>query len=256
MKILDYRSLSLFLAAAFLLLILDWTRLTAPFFSFTAVATLPIQMGAHALRGGLTDSLLVVAFWRSGEVRIRSLEERNAELTAAAERVGALERENLELRKQLGEVSVAQSRFSSALVVGAGTGLIIAKGSQDSIRVGQSVTYLNNLVGRVIKVTPQVSFVELPTGGGSKIPCRIRQAHCLAVGQFNSSIFFDRVAQNEEVLEGDVVLTSGEDGVFAPGLVIGKVVSKNSKDTDLFVRGEVRPLIDYGRLTTVFLPIN
>lgn len=256
MQSLNVRALGAFFVATLLFLILDWVGLTRPLVSLTQLATVPVQFGAHSLRNGVVDTFSVVTFWRSGELRIKSLEERNAELTAASERVKALENENTELRKQLGQPGAIVTRFIPARVVGVGTELVIDKGSNDGIKVGQSATYLNNVVGKVVKVTPRVSYVELPTDGVSKISCRIREAHCLAVGQFHSTIAFDRVAQNEEVVVGDVIVTSGEDGAFPAGLVIGKVVSITSKETDLFVSGEIEPLINYSSLTTVFLTLN
>lgn len=242
-----------YIVISLVLLLLYQAKILNPFLNITQMVTVPIQYAAFSFRDGIEDQFSVLTFWRSGESRIRQLEQRNAELTAKAAQVEGLERENQELKNQLGSKALPVTELIPVAIVGFDHDLVIGAGSNQGVKVGQAVIYLDNLVGKVNRVEPRVSFVQLPNDGSAKIPCKIKLVRCISSGQFNSTILLDRVTQTEEVVSGDIVQTSGQEGLFPPNLVIGKVGKILSTETDLFVQAQIEPVIDYSKLTTVFL---
>ncbi len=238
-----------------LLITLDIGGLLTPVRGLTGIATNPIKGGVHGGVVRVGDELSFLGFWRSGETRVRYLEQRNLELLATAKRVEALEAENKDLRAQLGAAPRRSERLVPAMVMGVGSGMEIGVGSQDGIKEGMTVVYLGHLVGRTTKVFPRSSIVELPISPGSKIPVRVGEASGLVTGQFSASMVLDRVAQNEKVNVGDTVLSSGE-GEILPGLVVGKVSKITSSQTDIFIQATVESEVNYGELLMVFVVVS
>lgn len=213
----------------------------------------PIQYGLYAVRIGFFDAISFLTFWRSGEERIKNLEQKNWELTSKLVSLETLTKENQALREQLGTNPISERKLFLARVLGKGQGMEVDIGSRQGVKVGMTVVYAGNLVGRVEKVLPHAAFVTLPTDGNSKIPVAIGQVRAVAVGSFGSQILLDKVGQTDLIQKDDLVRTSGEGDSFLPDLIVGRVSKISGKETDLFRQAEVTPLLDYGKIETVFV---
>lgn len=256
MKTAELRTFLTLLFFSVLIFFVDGTGLLNPLKSAAEVIITPVQSVIYSAKLSGEEALSFLTFWRSGEARIKNLELRNLELTASEGRAKALETENAQLRQQLGVTGLAGHKQLPAQVLGVGRYLEITAGAQDGVAEGQTVAYLDNLVGRVIRVTSRVSFVQLPTDPQAKVPVKIGQTRGLVIGQFNSSILLDRVAQTESVNKNDLVTTSGEGESYIPNLTVGKVAQITSKETDLFKTAAVVPLINYSDLSQVFVILD
>ena len=62
----------------------------------------------------------------------------------------------------------------------------------------------------------------------------------------------DYVSNLEDVQTGDVVVTSGTDGIYPKGFVIGKI-SVVDRGTDLYKSITVEPIIDFSNLEDVLI---
>lgn len=215
--------------------------------------TNPIQYSLYSTKKGAEETFSFLTFWKSGESRIKNLEQRNLELASLEPQVAILKNENADLRAQLGVKMLADKQLLPATVLGLGRYLEISVGSNDGVREGQSVVYIDNLVGQVVRVTPKASFVQLPIDPQAKIPVKVNKASGLILGQFNSSMILDRIAQTDNISEKDLVVTSGEGGNFSPNLVVGTISNITSVETDIFKKATVIPLVNYSELTTVFV---
>lgn len=219
----------------------------------------PFYFASSNSRDSLRETFSFLTFWKSGEKRIRYLEQSNLELLVKATRTDQLERENRVLREQLGVASLASRKMLPAKVVGVGRFLVLGVGLNEGVKVGQMVVIKDVLVGRVLRATDKLSYVILPTDGSSKIPAHVslkESVRGLVIGQYNSSIVLDQIVQMDKVVENQLILTSGDEGSYEPGLLIGKVGKVLSSETDLFKKVEVQPIIVYGKLHTVFVVLN
>ena len=215
--------------------------------------TVPVQYSLYSTKLGAEELFSFLTFWKSGERRIMNLELRIMELAGADARAKSLEQENRELRKQLGATPKVITKLLPATVLGKDRYLEIAVGSNDKITEGLAVIYANNLLGKIVKVTPKVSFVQVLSDPQSKVPVRVETARGMVFGQFNSSIILDRIAQTENLSGVNYVFSSGEGESFPPDLVVGKLGKIMGKETDLFQTAEVLPLVNLDKLTTVFV---
>jgi len=243
----------LYIFLTVLVFLLDKTALITPLKNLAQTALAPGQSLIYQAKTGVVEGLSVLTFWRSGENRIKNLEQRLSEAQILAARAKALEEENRVLRQQLRVTNLPSSKALAARVLGLSRDLEIGVGASDGVKTGQMVVVGEILVGRVRLVSDHVSYVQLPIDPQAKIPAKVNRARGLVTGRFNSSVVLEKVAQNEEIQQGDLVLTSGEGEGYQPDLVIGKIATINNSQTDLFKSADVNPLVGYKNLSLVFV---
>lgn len=253
MKPLQLRTFATLLFLSVLIFFLDGKGLLDGPKSVAQTVTIPIQYSIYSAKLGLAETFSFLTFWKSGEARIKNLELRNLELNVADTKAKNLERENNELRKQLGSGPKTMTKLLPATVLGTQRYLEIAVGENDGVAENMAVIYQNNLLGKVIRTTPKASFVQTLSDPQSKVPVKVGTARGLVSGQFNASIILDHVAQTEEISGASLVLTSGEGESYPADLVVGKLRKITSSQTDLFQTAEVLPLVNLNNLTTVFV---
>ena len=99
-------------------------------------------------------------------------------------------------------------------------------GREKGIKPGNPVMSENGLVGRVIGVTEGVSRVLLLTDVASRTPVMIDRTNARAIltGDGGPNPRMEYLRGQNPVRSGDLVLTSGDGGVFPRGLPVGVVV--------------------------------
>ncbi|MDO6726196.1 MAG: rod shape-determining protein MreC [Cognatishimia sp.] len=125
-------------------------------------------------------------------------------------------------------------RQSVLLNIGARDGIVDGWATMDGI----------GLVGRVSGVGQSSSRVILLTDSSSRIPATIQPSGqtALIVGDNSLAPHIDFLENADQIRPGDRVVSSGDGGVFPPGLLIGQVAS------DPNGRLRVRLAADYERL--------
>ncbi|OGG07707.1 hypothetical protein A2872_01975 [Candidatus Gottesmanbacteria bacterium RIFCSPHIGHO2_01_FULL_42_12] len=250
------RKIFILIGISVFILILDRMGLLNPIKNVAERAVvMPVSYVTTGVLNGLENNFRILTFWKSGELRIKNLEERNRELEGLKAKNLELQTEIELLKKQLNVSSEVSYTKLSANVIDGAQELVLDVGDNNKIKVGTVVFYLNYYIGRVYKVTPNRSFVELPTNSRSQIPVKIGTVRGTAVGQYNNSIILDKIGQEESILPDDLVLTTGDGDVPVANLYIGKVGAVKSSQSDLFKKFEIIPPIDYKKLDKVFLAI-
>lgn len=237
------------------LLLFDLRGFLNPVKSVTSLAVMPVQYSLYSVKLGLQEAFSFLTFWKSGEARIKNLELRNLALISYEQKVKDLHKENDALRKQIGVPVLKEKQMFPATVLFSGNYLEIAGGQIDGIKIGQPVVIFDNYIGKVSKVNPRTSIVQLPSDPEAKTPVKSGQARGLLVGQFNSSLSLEKVAQNEQINVDDLVLTSGE-GDLVPNLIVGRIKEIKKSPSDLFQSATVVSIINYQELATVFVITN
>ena len=108
--------------------------------------------------------------------------------------------------------------------------VLLNVGQRDGIRDGWATMDGIGLVGRISGVGAQTSRVILLTDSNSRVPVSVQPSGQKAILSGDNSALppLDFLEDNDAVRAGDIVVSSGDGGVFPAGLLIGKVV----KDTD------------------------
>ena len=235
--------LSFFSALALFLMVADTRfRVTDPLRALMATA---LYYPQQAL-------LVPVEAWRGGRDHLLGLnralaseEEVKRELARQAERAARVEQllaENTRLRALLELRPALQVRSQPAEVLYEAPDpnsrkVIIARGATQGIALASPVINESGVIGQVTRVYPLSSEVTLLTDKDAAIPVlNMRsQARSAAVGTAGGlEMLF--MAGNADVQVGDVLTTSGVDGIYPPGLPVAKVATVDRKVDSGFAR--------------------
>ena len=104
--------------------------------------------------------------------------------------------------------------------------VIVDKGLQDKISPGQPVVDDLGVVGQITRVFPFASEVTLITDKNQAVPVQIVRNGLRSVifGLGSGQLELRFMPANADVQNGDLLVTSGLDGVFLAGLPVAKVV--------------------------------
>jgi rod shape-determining protein MreC len=111
----------------------------------------------------------------------------------------------------------------------------------------------DGVVGKVLQVYPhtaQVLLINDQTSGLGAIVERLR-AQGIVRGSPAGETLLEKIMADEEVQSGDRIITTGGDGIFPKGLLVGTVIKVSS--SDLFLRIRLHPAADLTRLEEVLV---
>jgi rod shape-determining protein MreC len=141
--------------------------------------------------------------------------------------------------------------------------IIIDKGMAHGIDPGSPVIDESGVLGQVTRVHPLVSEVTLLTDREQAIPVlNVRTgARSVAYGDpsaHGGSLELRFMAGNADVQLGDLLTTSGVDGVYPPGLPVAKVEKVERRAESGFARITCKPvaLVDGARHLMVLAPVT
>ena len=165
-----------------------------------------------------------------------NLKKENKELKQSSSKISFLELENAQLRKLLDEQVQSKSNLFSARVLLDKqspylNSFIINSGSNKKIKNGMTVLDGKYFIGRIVDVNFFSSRVLLVSDLNSRIPVIIEpeEIHAILYGHGSSNATLEYLPENHKIKKDDKVYTSGKEGVFAPGVPIGKVIINNSQ---------------------------
>lgn len=171
-----------------------------------------------------------------------------------------LEEENKNLRDQLLFFQRSSNLHVGATVIGRtvdplGTIITIDKGSTDNIFIGNPVIISSGiLIGEIISTLPETSMVRLINDNNSKIGAMIMNGEKsigLVEGGYGLGVHMNFIPQNEVVVPGDIIVTSGLTEGMPRGLIIGKVEVIEKQPHEPFQQAILNPLADLSHLTAV-----
>ncbi|HEY0877534.1 MAG TPA: rod shape-determining protein MreC [Zeimonas sp.] len=196
---------------------------------------------------------------RTENAELRRIETANANALLQTEQLAA---ENRQLRRLLAmrERAVLRSTVAEVLYDARDAfsrRLVLDKGVQHGVAAGQPVIDADGVIGQVTRVYPLSSEVTLVTDRESTIPIELRRTGERSVaygGSITGTVELRYLRTNADVRVGDVLVTSGLDGVFPAGLPVGTVRSVEV-GSSAFLRVVVDPAaqVERTRLLLVLL---
>ncbi|MDX9721022.1 MAG: rod shape-determining protein MreC [Myxococcota bacterium] len=131
----------------------------------------------------------------------------------------------------------------------------------DKVEVGMPVVCAEGVVGQIESVASSYSDVMLAVDPRSRIDIltQSNRARGVLIGQglereYTSKISF--LLRQDEVEEGDTVVTSGRGGRFPKELLVGRVSMVEKQEYGLYQTAYVEPSVDFSRLEEVFVVVN
>lgn len=188
------------------------------------IVRLPIDGASRAI-GFVGDYLGVVD---RNRVLAADLAKANAELQkAAADRLALDQLRRLMKVREPGRTVIVTARITAATSGSVVRTAVIAAGTRDGVGVGMPVIAANGLIGRIIETGSHAARVLLLTDPASRVPVVVQRTGqaALAVGRNLPMLELDdRVGAEEPLQRGDRLVTSGDGGVFPPGVPVGLVI--------------------------------
>jgi len=130
----------------------------------------------------------------------------------------------------------------------------IDKGERDGIKPDMAVITADGIVGKVLHVYGSTSLVLLIDDQTSGVGALLDKTRLQGIlrGTPSGEVVLEKVMSDETVPAGEMVLTSGGDGIFPKGLLVGRV-TKVSPGSELFLNIRVRPAADLSKLEEVLV---
>jgi rod shape-determining protein MreC len=128
--------------------------------------------------------------------------------------------------------------------------VVLDRGSKHGVVAGEPVIDHAGVVGQVTRVFPFTSEVTLLTDKDQTIPVQVVRSGLRSVtyGRGQSNMLDLRfMPASADIQKGDVLVTSGIDGVYPAGLAVAKVVQVDAKSADAFARILCEPIAGVNR---------
>jgi rod shape-determining protein MreC len=188
----------------------------------------------------------------------RELAEADVQLQqqrALAERARRLE-DLLELRDR-SDLNTAAAAIIAASASPDFRTLTIDKGRRDGLRRDMAVVAPAGAVGRIVVPSARAAKVQLLIDHNAAVGALIERSRAqgVVVGSGDSVLQLDYVSEVADVVVGDVVVTSGIDGIFPKGFTIGRVETVE-KSGNIYKRITVRPAVDFSALEEVLVVLT
>lgn len=197
----------------------------------------PLQSTSSKVSGATVGFFQQIWNFRGTATENEQLKERLAKAEAELHAARQAEAENERLKALLGLDEKSDIKSVPARVIARDPSIwfntiTINRGSTSGIAVNMPVVTGGGVVGRVITVSPWAAQVMLLTdekAGAGAVVGQLGQSGALGSVRGRSDlgvgiIEMRYVSGLEQVEVGDYVMTTGQDGIYPPGLNIGKVV--------------------------------
>jgi rod shape-determining protein MreC len=207
-----------------------------------------------------TDYLTEIHRLRAENTELKRVETANARQLLQVEQ---LAQENRQLR----ELTGARDRAAVKSVVAEvlydtrdpfSRKLVLDKGLQQGVGIGQPVVDPQGVVGQITRVFPLSAELTLITDRNMTIPVQVQRNGLRAIasgGPDPGRMELRYMSVNADLKEGDIVVTSGLDSLYPAGLPVGRIVIVDRGRTGNFARVVVEPVagVDRSRLLLVLL---
>jgi rod shape-determining protein MreC len=130
----------------------------------------------------------------------------------------------------------------------------IDKGSAAGLTTDMAVIAPNGVVGRVVVPSAHASKVQLLIDRNAAAGAIIERSRAqgIVVGAGDGRLLLEYMSEAFDVVVGDDVVTSGIDGIYPKGFVIGKI-DNVEKSGAAYKRIIVRPAVDFAALEEVLV---
>ncbi len=171
-----------------------------------------------------------------------------------------LELENIRLKKFIDFTSATPDTYMAARIVARDPSpwfktIMIDKGEKDGLVKGTPVFVPEGIVGQIINVAGNYSRVLLITDRNSAVDSLVQNSRVRGIvkGNNEDNCFFVYTLRNDEVKEGETIISSGLDQVFPKGMKIGRILKVTKIHSQLFQDIILEPSVDFNKIEEVLV---
>ncbi len=202
----------------------------------------------------------------SGYVALRNVRAENEalrhqlnELEVRMQQQRALADRSTQLEKLLDLRDRSQLRMVAASVIAAGATpdfrtMTIDKGTRDGLRPDMAVIAPAGIVGRIVIPSARAAKVQLLIDRNAAVGALIERSRAqgVALGGGEERLRMEYVSDTADIKIGDAVVTSGIDGIYPKGFLIGRV-ERLERRAGAYALIEIRPAVDFTALEEVLV---
>jgi rod shape-determining protein MreC len=218
-----------------------------------------VQRGTAAVVGGVRRTWDGYAALHSVHADNLALQQRVRDLQVMIQRERALAGEAEGLRRLLDLRDRSQMPTRPAEVIGTSPTadfrtVMIDRGTNDGVREDMAVVSADGAVGRVVRPSRHAAQVQLliDRNAAAAVMVGRSRAQGIAMGGGESLLNLEYVSASALIEKGDAVVTSGIDGIYPEGFVVGKI-EEIELAGGLFRKIRVRPAVDFSALEHVLV---
>jgi rod shape-determining protein MreC len=218
-----------------------------------------VQRGAAGLTGGIRDAWSGYGNLRHVRAENEELRRKLGELQVQFQQERARAERARQLENLLGFKQQLRVETIAAGVIGASAsldfrGITIDRGTSQAVTANMAVIGPAGLVGRVVTPTAHASKVQLLIDRNAAAGALVERSRAqgIVVGSGVDVLRMDFVPATADVKAGDTVVTSGVDGIYPKGFVIG-TVQQVENGNGIYKAIRVRPSVEFNRLEEVLV---
>jgi rod shape-determining protein MreC len=250
------------LAVVFYIISLNFkTTERMDFFQRVVVETIgPISKGLRVTSDALTGFFSGFTMLRQTHQDNEALREQLAQYEKQLTEYREAYLENLRLRRLLDFKTTIQAEGLPAQVVlhdpaGWFQTVIVDKGVEDGVKPEMPVLNDEGVVGRILDVSDRYARVLLITDPANAVDGMVQRNRIRGIlsGRDAGTCVLKYVRSIFDVEMGDLIITSGKDGIYPKGLRLGRVRAVFKDPMGLFQTVEVEPLVRLNAIEEVMI---
>ena len=113
------------------------------------------------------------------------------------------------------------------------------------------------IVGKILEAQKTTAKVLLLIDRNSALDILVQRSRAKGIieGRTEERCELRFVAKNEDLQNGDIIVTSGLDEIIPKGIVVGAVVNVVKNSPGFFQLVEIKPAVDFSKLEEVFVVV-
>jgi rod shape-determining protein MreC len=221
-----------------------------------------VQRATTSVIGGAHDSwenYFALQQVRSDNEQLR---QELAQLQVEMQQERALAQQSRSLQQLLDLRSSLKLETTGANVIGAGAStefrtMTLDKGTSDGLAADMAVISPLGVVGRVIMPTARAAKLQLLIDRNAAAGAIVERSRAqgVVVGTGTDRLRLDYVSGTADVKAGDRIVTSGIDGIYPKGFVVGQIESIE-RGAGVYSAIVVRPAVDFSGLESVLVVLT
>jgi len=187
----------------------------------------------------------------------------NVNLTDEVSRLREARLEDIRLRAMLGLRESAKNSLVAADVVAKSSHLLrntitLNVGESDGIKPDMPIISESGLVGKVIVTSSHYCMGQLMLNRDFRASAKVERSRVdgIVAWEGGENLVMKNVPKKQDVVAGDIVMTSEYSNVFPPRIKIGMVVNVEERPTMLFKDIIIQPSVDFTRLEQAFVVLH
>lgn len=239
---------------------------TLTFEGIGSALIMPFQKGYDGIQGGIRT--IWAGFTDLSEVReeLHKTREKLQNYESISDDFSEIKRENERLRHLLEMKERLTFESVPAFIISKDPDnwfrtLIINRGTSDGIKENMPVIAFRKgqkaVVGKIIEARGSISLIIPIISPDLNVGVKLQESRFpgLLYGYSSNTALckVDYISRGAVIKKNDIVITSGQGGIFPPGLLVGRVIKSDILESSAYQRAVVVPFIDYHLVEEVFV---